>query len=280
MDLLKRVLSAAILIPIVVLALILGGYYLVALTSICCVLMTFDVTNALKKGGFKPQRVVLLLTAVAVLPAVMFKGLTGYFVLAAVSFAIMATCVIFSKEPDFKSLIGGGFTLVYPLVPGALLVFLTANEQFMQNKLGMIICVAAILCACLSDTFAYFFGKFLGKKKLCPHISPKKTIVGSVASFFGGAVGGALMGLFLVDLIADAPISAINLVDWIIIGTLCGGFSQIGDLTASMLKRFCDVKDFGKYIPGHGGIMDRMDSISTCLIAIITYLVIVIPEIL
>lgn len=280
MDLLKRVLSAVVLIPIVVLALVLGGYYLIALTSICCVLMMVDVTSALHKGGFKPQRVVLLLTSAAVLPAILFKGLTGCFILAAVSFAIIATCVIFSKEPDFKSIISGGFALVYPLIPGALLVFLTADKAFSQSKLGVIICVAAILCACLSDTFAYFFGKMLGKKKLCPHISPKKTIVGSVASFFGGAVGGALMGLFLVELIAKAPIENIGLIDWVIIGTLCGGFAQIGDLTASMLKRFCNIKDYGKYIPGHGGIMDRMDSIITCLIAIITYLVIFIPEII
>ncbi len=270
MDLLKRVISAAVLIGIIVLILFLGEIPVTILTTVVCVLMMFDVSTVLKKGGFKPQRVVLLIASLLVLPAVMLKGLNGYFILAAISFSVMAICVVFSKEPDFKTLLSGGFALIYPLMPASLLVFLAVQDVIYKENIGIMLCVSAVLCATLSDTFAYFFGKFFGKKKLCPQISPKKTIVGAVASFFGGAAGG-ILAYFIFKT------TNILLHDWIVIGVACGGFAQIGDLTASMLKRFCNVKDYGNYIPGHGGIMDRMDSISTCLIAIVVYIQIFIP---
>ena len=275
MELLKRVLSAFVLIGIVLGCVFIGELTTVVLACLVCVLMMLDVTNVLKQGGNKPQQVVLLLTSICVYPAVSYKGLMGYFLLAAISFAIITICVIFNKEHDFKSMLSSGFCLIYPLIPGALLVYLTAIDLGSSGRVGTILCIGAILCAALSDTFAFFGGKLFGKRKLCPQISPKKTIAGSIASFFGGALGGLIMYMFFKH-----PTASVHMYDWIFIGVACGGFAQIGDLTASMLKRFCDVKDYGKYIPGHGGIMDRMDSISTCLIAIVVYIQIFIPEIL
>ena len=75
-------------------------------------------------------------------------------------------------------------------------------------------------------------------------------------------------------------LTEIGWIMWLVIGLLCGGFAQIGDLIASMLKRFCGIKDYGKYIPGHGGVMDRMDSISICLFATVPLAHIFITEIL
>ncbi len=275
MELFKRVLSAFALIAIVLGCIFLGKISTVVLCCIVCFLMMLDVTYVLKLGGYKPQRVVLLIISACVFPAVLYKGISGYFLLAALAFSIITICVIFNKEPDFKSLLSSGFSLVYPLMPGTLLVLLTVLDLKNDNRFGTILCVGAILCAALSDTFAFFGGKFFGKKKLCPQISPKKTIAGAVASFFGGALGGLIMHVLF-----KSPTSSVGIYDWIFIGVACGGFSQIGDLTASMLKRFCNVKDYGHYIPGHGGIMDRMDSIIACLIAIVLYVQIFVPEIL
>lgn len=275
MELLKRVLSAFVLIGIVLGCVFIGKISTIILSCVACILMMLDVTSVLKQGGFKPQQIVLLLTSLCVFPAVCYKGLSGYFLLTAISFSIITICVIFNKEPDFKSMLSSGFCLIYPLMPGALLVYLTAIDLGASERIGTVLCVGAILCAALADTFAFFGGKLFGKKKLCPQISPKKTIAGSIASFFGGALGGLIMYMFF-----KYTTQSVHMYDWIFIGVACGGFAQIGDLTASMLKRFCDVKDYGKYIPGHGGIMDRMDSISTCLIAIVVYIQIFVPEIL
>jgi phosphatidate cytidylyltransferase len=110
----------------------------------------------------------------------------------------------------------------------------------------------AVFAAFGTDIFAYFTGSLLGKHKLCPMLSPKKTIEGAV----GGVVGSALIcGAFGYFAMRGV------FVHCIVIGVLGGVVSQIGDLVASAIKRRVGVKDFGNLIPGHGGILDRIDSV-------------------
>lgn len=110
----------------------------------------------------------------------------------------------------------------------------------------------------LSDTFAYFFGRALGKHKLAPVLSPKKSIEGSIGGIFGAAVISAVYGLILYK---TGAMDNSNII-WIfaIIGAAGSVISQIGDLVASGIKRDHNIKDYSHLIPGHGGIMDRFDS--------------------
>ena len=109
-----------------------------------------------------------------------------------------------------------------------------------------------ILSAFGTDIFAYFSGYFFGKHKLCPKISPKKTVEGSI----GGIVGAVLLcGIFGAVFIKG------YLIHCLILGALGGVFSQFGDLSASIFKRKMGIKDYGNLIPGHGGILDRFDSV-------------------
>lgn len=108
-----------------------------------------------------------------------------------------------------------------------------------------------------TDTFAYFTGVFFGKKKLMPSISPKKTLEGSVGGIAGCIIVTVLYGIIINNYI-DNHIIQSHLV---IIGALNGIVAQIGDLGASAVKRYVNIKDFGSIIPGHGGILDRFDSI-------------------
>ena len=103
-----------------------------------------------------------------------------------------------------------------------------------------------------TDVCAYFAGVTLGKHKLCPKISPKKSIEGSV----GGILGSTVLSIVFACIFAEEL-----LVHCIVIGVLGGVISQFGDLTASIFKRKMGIKDYGKLIPGHGGIMDRFDSV-------------------
>ncbi len=109
-----------------------------------------------------------------------------------------------------------------------------------------------VLSAFGTDIMAYFCGVAFGKHKLCPTISPKKTIEGSIGGVAGAVILCGLFGLLFARGF---------LVHCLIIGALGGGFSQLGDLTASIFKRKMGIKDYGNLIPGHGGILDRFDSV-------------------
>lgn len=108
------------------------------------------------------------------------------------------------------------------------------------------------LAAFGTDICAYFTGVFLGKHKLCPNLSPKKTIEGAVGGVIGSVIVSGLFGYFF------APDLTIHCL---ILGFIASIFSMLGDLTASAYKREMGIKDYGKLIPGHGGIMDRFDSV-------------------
>ncbi len=103
-----------------------------------------------------------------------------------------------------------------------------------------------------SDTFAYFTGKLIGKRKLYPQVSPNKTIEGAI----GGIIGCTVITIIYFNYLS------INKLIYIIIFSICASvFSMVGDLSASKIKREFGIKDFGSFLPGHGGILDRFDSV-------------------
>lgn len=128
-----------------------------------------------------------------------------------------------------------------------------------------------LFAAWLSDSFAYFSGRFFGKHKLCPKISPKKTVEGAI----GGIVGAVVSNVVLFT-VFDRCFFTVHTIGygWVILVSLALAVIGIcGDLTASVIKRNFGVKDFGNLFPGHGGVMDRFDSalfVLTMLYAFIT----------
>ena len=109
----------------------------------------------------------------------------------------------------------------------------------------------------ITDTCAYFTGLAIGKHKLAPSISPKKTIEGSVGGIVGVTVILAAYAAIMGNIMDNITV---NITSAICIGVICGVISQLGDLCASIIKRENNIKDFGKIMPGHGGVMDRFDS--------------------
>lgn len=128
----------------------------------------------------------------------------------------------------------------------------------MVAEVGQYLVWLVFVCSWVCDTCAYCVGSLIGKHKLAPVLSPKKSIEGSLGGIIGSIIVGAVYGFFLKDVItlSISPIIAFGLI-----GGLGAMISQVGDLAASAVKRNYGVKDYGNLIPGHGGILDRFDSV-------------------
>jgi phosphatidate cytidylyltransferase len=122
---------------------------------------------------------------------------------------------------------------------------------------GRYFILIAFVLAFLSDTGAYFAGLYLGKHKLAPVISPKKTVEGMI-----GGVLAAIVGMLLYTLVLDLAFDffQVNYLYAVLYGVVGSLASVFGDLSFSVIKRQCGIKDYGNLIPGHGGILDRFDS--------------------
>lgn len=269
---LKRILSAVPIIIIVALAAIFQSWVMIVFAVVLALATQFEIVRALDKNG-KPV-VTYLSYAFSVILAAFFVGFfillqkgmdyinwMPLMLLSAFIILIMLTFItaMFSKRHTADSVANTIFTFVYPQLFLALFYMLILGNIGEYYRM-LVVFLMVLVPAMFSDTFAYFFGMAFGKRKLCPQISPKKTVAGSVAGIVGGVVGALLITLLFWR--------GQNLAGFMAAGALLGAVSQFGDLSASFIKRSLNIKDFGKILPGHGGIVDRMDSILFCIPAV------------
>lgn len=150
---------------------------------------------------------------------------------------------------------------IYIVVPFALLVFLSKINGDFDARLPF----GFFLVLWANDTGAYLVGKFFGKHKLLEAVSPKKTLEG----LFGGMASAIISGYFLFSLMPNS----FTQVEWIAIASIVAIFANVGDLIESQIKRIKGVKDSGKLLPGHGGVLDRFDGLLIALPLVIIYLI-------
>ncbi len=159
------------------------------------------------------------------------------------------TAGILNKDISGKGALASLAVLIYPTVPFLIIVKLALSDYWIP--VFAIGCVSTWIC----DSFALFGGKWFGKNKLAPEVSPNKTIEGTLT----GAAAATLMGIALFFALKsnyDIP-----LIRCMLTALICSSFGQIGDLAASLVKRMTGIKDYSNLIPGHGGVMDRIDSL-------------------
>lgn len=149
-----------------------------------------------------------------------------------------------------KVCLGATFT-VYVVITFSSMVFVRRLES------GVFLFMLVFVGAWMTDSFAYFVGRFFGKHKLCPKLSPKKTREGAVGGWLGCIVCFLIYGL-IIESLSDKTADYLGLA---VTGAVAGIVSQLGDLLLSALKRQVNLKDFSNILPGHGGVLDRFDSV-------------------
>jgi phosphatidate cytidylyltransferase len=244
----------------------LGDYYLAAFIMVISLIAMREFYNSIKTKNFKPSTIICYAASIIYYALLMINkngDHLGSFlvILTLVLLCIPVINIKFSFIDSALSLLGVIYVSVFfsfiPLI----------NFKVGGNVLVWLVFITSWGC----DTAAYYSGKAFGKRKLCPKVSPKKTIEGSI----GGALGAAIITL-LFGLIMESRFSIMNPIHYAVIGLICGAISQFGDLVASSIKRYVGVKDYSNLIPGHGGILDRFDSIIFSSVVIYYYLTIII----
>jgi len=236
---------------LVALALWQGGIFVLAVLVCVCALGQWEFTALFRPGPeHKPLRLTGVALGAAMLLAVRFGGPQATLWALAASFWFLALRFLLrygrdQQNSDFNDeliLMGGMFYLPLML-------------QFCLDLSTKEI-ILVLLSTAVSDTAAYYSGTWFGKAKIWPQVSPKKSWAGSIGGFAGCVAAVTTYGLYL----GEAPLAA-----WLALGALLNVGAQMGDFFESALKRKLEVKDSGTLLPGHGGLLDRIDSLLLAL---------------
>ena len=213
-------------------------------------------------GGMSFHKIVFLLISTSIVVCLYYEWFNYVYILYFIMFIYLIIDEVVKTEKHFEAIGSWMMSVVYISTPFGLLALMDStkfNSLFGANY--AIICMVMIW---VTDTFAFFGGKALGRHKLAERISPKKTWEGSIIGFIFTIITGIVIWYFFYP--------KAGLTNMIAISVIVGIFSQIGDLFESHLKRSVKVKDSSHLIPGHGGFLDRFDSILFSVPALYIYL--------
>lgn len=247
----------------------IGGLPLAVILWIISLIGFRELTRAFKNvppaqsGALQPQGG----KRVNVLEAIGLAGISAYYLLLYLSgshtWLLMCIVMVFmammfayvATFPKFKAMQVTGTVFAFLYAP----VMLSFIYQTRMCAQGQYVVWLILISSWGCDTFAYVVGKLIGKKRIFPVLSPKKSLEGCIGGVLGAALLGWLYGYFLVERAYPGKNIAWG------VALICGVgavMSMVGDLAASAIKRDHEIKDYGKLIPGHGGIMDRFDSVT------------------
>lgn len=248
----ERLISGVIVLALAVAAILLGGYVLFFFTAAISLIGLFEYYRALKME--KSLTAIAGYCGWAVLYILLFFGISGAAMMGMAAGTIFIMSVYVFTFPRFKA------SEVFAAVAGLAYVALLMSFLYQVRTLGdgLYITPLVFISAWGNDTCAYCVGMLIGKHKMFPILSPKKSVEG----FAGGIAGAALLGL-LYGLVfgKNLPSLSVPAAGCTLICAAGALIAVVGDLAASAIKRDTEIKDYGRLIPGHGGILDRFDSI-------------------
>ena len=256
----KKILGAIILIAIFVPFLIIGELPFTILMSVLSIFGLYEllkVRETKKKFPLVLKIFAYLLTCYFCLyntNSIEFINKFDYRVMSGIIFLFISLIVFINNNEEYN------INDALFLIGSVLFIGLSFNLIIITRNYDITYIIYLLLITTITDTFALFTGMLIGKHKLCPKISPKKTIE--------GLIGGTIMGTFVATIFYNTIISStVPLVTVIMLTFVLCLVGQLGDLVFSSIKRYYDVKDFSNLIPGHGGILDRFDSLIFVVLA-------------
>ncbi len=263
----NRYFGVIFLIPIIA-GFLLGGIFLEITVSLMAFRALYEFFAVVENMGINPGKTIAFSGAV-ILFALFLTGNSSLKIIAVTIIFLTTAALIQAVFMREHTVTDAAMTVMGFIYCCAYFAFIILISH-MPEGYWYVLSIFTIAWGC--DTAAYYGGRFLGKRKLIPEVSPKKTVEGAVTGLFGGAVFTMLLGLLSSRVFGAHVMSPLN---FLFMGFLGSFFSQVGDLIASMIKRDAGVKDYPKLIPGHGGILDRFDSIILAAVAVFLYLTIV-----
>jgi phosphatidate cytidylyltransferase len=256
----KRVTTAAVLIPLVLLLLLKGsGFWVVALAALVAELAAWEYFSIADSHGSRIP-LPLVLVSIAILFAATFRSPS--LILPAIGGCSLVLLVFCSFRSPLERVLPDTAFSIFGLLYCGLTLATVPLLWFQQDGPSMLIFLFCIVWT--GDIAALYIGRRFGRTKLAPHISPNKSWEGSAGSLAGSlliAAGLVALSRALENRSIHTLHFAGSLAHWLVLAVLLNIFAQVGDLVESAIKRWAGVKDSGTMLPGHGGILDRIDAL-------------------
>jgi phosphatidate cytidylyltransferase len=257
------VLFALVGAPLTVALIFIGGWVFAAALSAVAAIGAWEILRMARTGGSDPLEIPAIVLTAAI-PLAVHASYLGVFqvtvTMAVLVFLALLASVIWARGVERKPLVSFGVTIACIIYPAlvAYMYPIRYHGYAVGALAGTVLVMFPIAVTWATDTGAYAFGRMFGKHKLIPAVSPAKTVEGAIGGLFVAILGAWIYAQFLLKPFAQLGLSPIGIV---IFGIAIGVFGQLGDLAESLLKRDAGVKDSSKLLPGHGGILDRFDSL-------------------
>ena len=253
-----RLLSAVIGIPILIAVLFFYDTIVLNIAiALICMIGVYEFLHSTKYVA-NPVILVCSMLFAGMIPFMNFELMKDRTTLVMLVYIVILIAILFARHNTLKfEEIGVAFT-VSVLVPFALSSFVFVRDKYDG---GIFYILLIFLCAWISDAGAYFIGRVFGKHRLAPTISPKKTIEGAVGGVIFCVIFNVAFTYGYTVITEDSLHLEANLIALIVVSFVGSIIGIFGDLFASIVKRQTGIKDFGNIIPGHGGIIDRFDSV-------------------